>query len=322
MKLSRRNACMVVLCLCLMSIGLAIHVQARAADSIRIASFNIRMFPCNNECNCLKKYGFEKCYPPHTGKTDLDLVAQEIRSLDADILGVQEILDTATFRRLVRHELGSHWDFVYADTPKGGPQKVGFLSNTRKVERLECRQIEGVVIKINPWKHAKKCVKDLRLFRPAIACRFRVLGGNFTFWAVVVHLKSGPCSSVRQAQWKIMEGESDKLAATDRDIIILGDFNDWKTEDRDCDAFRKAKAFTLVSVDLKCSFLFRGRPSPLDHIMVSESLKNALRKDSFQVGGPAVTGCTVNRRWKCFWALISDHCPVMIDIHPSGLRND
>ncbi len=281
--------------------------------AIRIATLNIRMFPCNHHCVCMQPYGFTHCRSPKRIRTDREALAALIRETAPDILAVQEVLKPDAFQGFISKALGESHVFRFADTPKGGPQKVGFAFNTDTVTCVECRQIEETITAIDRNKHGH-CSKRVSFFRPAMACKFRVDGTDTDFIVVTVHLKSGKCSGVRKAQWKALGKAVRQLAKDDPDIIILGDFNDWKRSDRDCRQFLEESGYTLVSADLECSSLYRKRPSPIDHIIVSPSLANDVVSGSFKAGGPAGEGCEWNDDWKLYRERVSDHCPVMVDI--------
>jgi endonuclease/exonuclease/phosphatase family metal-dependent hydrolase len=277
----------------------------------RIGTFNIRMFPCNRNCTCMRRHGYEHCRHWNDCGTDMRRLTMEIGKLRVDILAVNEILEPETFRSVVKKRLGHKWRFVYAH--QGGPLKIGFLFNTLRVELLQSRVFENIYTGIaSRSDHSSHCFKFGQKIRPALACRFHIKGTSSDFFAVVVHLKSGDCLSVRRAQWGILARIVDRLAQLDRDIIILGDFNcydGWEAESR---AYRTSMRFQLISQDIPCSFVGR-KTSSIDHLLVSQKLVRALIPGSVRLGGPCALNCRRNRYRAAYLKSVSDHCPVVAD---------
>jgi endonuclease/exonuclease/phosphatase family metal-dependent hydrolase len=243
-------------------------------------------------------------------------LADTIRSIDPDILAVNEILDPKRLARFAREKLGSPWKLACA--AEGEPQKVGFLYNSSVATLLGHRVFTELFTKLNPRKHRRGCVPARRDLRPAFACRFEVKDTSFDFYAVVIHLKAGACSSVRRAQWRIMEGIVDELAAEDDDILILGDFNEYRRVRRDFDNFCRITGFTLVSGSIPCTKLFKRKGENLDNILVSPAALGAFVKGSARVGGACAKSCTRNRYWKAYLNRVSDHCPVVAEFRTSA----
>ncbi|MEW6530988.1 MAG: endonuclease/exonuclease/phosphatase family protein [Thermodesulfobacteriota bacterium] len=285
--------------------------QENPRSSLRIGTFNIRNFPCNTNCDCLKEFRFEHCKRPDSLPTDWRRLAHEIRALRPNVLAVNEILHPARLQRFAEESLGASWRLVHSTD--GGEHRVGFLYDSSAVELVGQWSFARLFTEIRPREHPEECVRGLRHLRPAFACHFRVPGSKFDFIAVALHLKSGPCASVRQAQWGIMERIVDRLVEKDSDIIILGDFNDKRPRERDFDRFCQTKGFSVATEGISCTVLGRDEGVVFDHILVSREALKLLVPGSVRVGGACRQGCEPNAFWKAYKNLVSDHCPVVAE---------
>ncbi|MFC1835297.1 endonuclease/exonuclease/phosphatase family protein [Thermodesulfobacteriota bacterium] len=281
-------------------------------DRIRIGTFNIRMFPCNNRCECIKNYGFSRCRRPETVPTVLRNLACEIKKIHPDLIAVNEILSPNKLRKFAQDKLGAQWKFVY--TSAGGPQKVGFLYDSSVLELQGRKVFKELYTELRPEELSEACAGGLDNLRPAFACRFRVKGCLFDFVAIVLHLKSGRCAEIRRAQWSIMEQIVDQASELDDDIIIIGDFNDWQRRNRDFDPFCKLKGFTLLTDAIPCTFLYKSRGSAIDHILLSDGSMEHYVEGSAGAGGPCADKCGPSRYWETFRDSVSDHCPVFAEL--------
>ncbi|MEJ2716998.1 MAG: hypothetical protein P8182_07640 [Deltaproteobacteria bacterium] len=238
-------------------------------------------------------------------------MADTIRGVDPDIMAVCEILNPKRLKRFAREKLGPTWNAAFAEP--GDPQKVGFLYNGSVVTLLDRRVFTELYTKLVPREHSRGCVPARRALRPAFACRFEVKGTSFDFYAVVIHLKAGACGSVRRAQWRIMEGIVEELAAEEQDILILGDFNEYRRKKRDFGEFCKITGFTLVTGSIPCTKLFKRKGVTLDNILASPAVIASFVSGSARVGGACAKSCTKNRYWKAYLNRVSDHCPVVAE---------
>lgn len=299
------------------------HDPSRSAETaptaIRVGTFNIRMFPCNTHCACTKKHGYDDCRGQGNERTDLEALGELIRAVDAHVLAVQEILEPERFRRFVRKHLGPGW--AYESAAQGGPLKIGFLFNTAVVELTHQRVIPAIYERLRRWNHSSRCYSQSRVLRPAFVGTFAIRGTDKNFTAIALHLKSGPCESIRTAQWKILETIVPDILKQDPDLIVLGDFNDYNRRRRQYEKFCRKLDFTCVTEQLPCTKLFRGRGSSLDHVIVSEAAMKAYMEGSAELHGPCRRFCTSAPRWRKYQEQVSDHCPVTAEFTITGFRN-
>jgi len=127
----------------------------------------------------MKKYNIDLRYPPEGVASDTVLLFQMLKSLDIELLAVQEIVDPPLFRDMARRHLGPQYEFVYA--PSQGWQKVGFLYNSNKLRLIG-----------SPFIHAEVTIGKIDRLRPALRAYFKTIPDGFDFHAIVVHLKSAP----------------------------------------------------------------------------------------------------------------------------------
>ncbi len=287
------------------------ELQTSLPNTLRIGTFNIRMFPCNNDCGCIKESGFTECKGRNTRRTNRRALASEIERLRPTVLAVNEILKPKRFARFAAEHMGPTWRFIFTDD--GGPQKTGFLYDSSVVDLVSRFSIRDMITKIDPSRFPEKCVKRLRKQRPAFVCRFRMKRAGFDFFAIVVHMKAGPCASLRKAQWNLMRDIVGRLAGKDEDIFIMGDLNDYSPHCEDTAEFRAATGFRLLTAKISCTHLHRGKGNTLDHILASPAALSVLSGGSVRVGGPCARYCTFGRSWKRYMSNVSDHCPVIAE---------
>ena len=289
-----------------------------SVERLRIGTFNIRNFPCNNNCACKEQNRLsEKCARPGKPSTDLRRLADTIGKLKVHILAVNEILNPERLARFAVERLGPGWKFTCAE--EGDPRRVGFLYDSSTVTLKDHKAYPDIFTSLKPEEHPEGCIRGRRAkLRPAYACRFEVKGTPFDFYAVVLHLKSGPCPSIRRAQWKLMERVVDQLSKEDEEIIVLGDFNSFGKTEKDFDEFCRNKHFTLVTGDIPCTHLYGSEGgTTLDNVLVSRKALDLFLKGSARAGGACGTGCVRNTFWKAYQNLVSDHCPVVVEFRTS-----
>jgi predicted extracellular nuclease len=279
------------------------------ARKITIGTFNIKMFPCGDDCACMRHEAPRfRCRGEGGRAPDWNRLGETILTVAPDILAVNEILNPERLQRFAREHLGKSWRFVYAR--EGGPQKVGFLYNSDTTTLKSRRTFTQVFSELDAVKHAD-CVKHVENLRPAFACRFGVRDSALDFILAVVHLKSGPCHELRLDQWRILENIADSLLKADREVMIVGDFNDRGGDKREFGDFCENKRFHHISGSVECTYLYSGKGRALDGFLASESMKSLFVEGSARVGGPCAAGCKRTPAAEAFRSLVSDHCPVV-----------
>jgi endonuclease/exonuclease/phosphatase family metal-dependent hydrolase len=290
------------------------------AQSWRIATWNIRWFPRGSAP------GVSASTP-----TDLEWLACAITWLDADLVAVQEMLRTQQAEEalgtLLRHLAaftGQPWSSSFQQCGGASAQHVGFLWNAGRVDLTGGRdewRLNGVAHSQN-----KACAGNLR---PGYYGHARSLAGGADFHVIVVHSDSGRADrdiGNRERARDRIGAIAAELAPTDRDVVILGDFNTMgadsgKSAEQEIDDLREALEgqplpFRHLTLQNQCTEYFNGQGGWLDHIVATQAM-NELRPAMAQVSGYcAVAQCRPmsDANMPAAYRNLSDHCPVVVDL--------
>jgi endonuclease/exonuclease/phosphatase family metal-dependent hydrolase len=268
---------------------------------LRIATFNIECFGGRDRDRGGAKY------------TDDDRLLELVRSLDADVMAVQEIESPARLDRLVGR-LGS---YRVALSRCGGASgmRVGFLYRPERVA------FDGIdeFPELDPDGRGR-CDRGER---PGLLGRFR--DGDRRFELLAVHLAARADEehqALRRAQWRRALAILARRRAAGAAVGLLGDtnstgFSDEGSRERQfIDQQLAAAGLELRTRALGCSEYFheRGqlRPSMLDHV--------ALSPDFPVAGAAALRGYCAEAACRPLGAVppprdyaeVSDHCPVVV----------
>ncbi|MGE3608155.1 MAG: endonuclease/exonuclease/phosphatase family protein [Bacteriovoracaceae bacterium] len=287
-----------------LSLALTLNAQA-----LTIGAYNIRNFDYDQRARI------------PTNKAELEKI---LLSLNADVLSVEEIGNTAEFERFVANKLPG-----YAVTLSrcGGAhgQKVGILYKTSTVELLSFNED----LRTSDPGGTESCDAGSR---PLGIGLFVVKATKQKFYGITAHLKSGNNAedqAKRMKQYQIIRDVISELKSKTAvaDYYVAGDFNttNYITRGSDYKALTKVVS-ELGMVDLTqntaCSAYWWGgtddgreSPSLLDHIIVTPGL---MKK---QTQAKAATHCQkVNcrevptRDLGVSYESVSDHCPVTATI--------
>ncbi len=296
------------------------------AQSLRLASWNIRWFPDGVPGNGNNS----------NQKTDLDWLSCTIAWMDVDVLAVQEIKTTSSANEAweqvtsqLNQDTDGDWQVILNDCGSPTNQHVGFFYNANKVkptQKQEVWEFNGRA------KNASESCKDN--LRPGYMAYFEpITAPGFDFYAVSVHSDSGrndkDLTTRRTALERIDEVTQD-LANIDGDIIILGDFNTMgidggiTAEDEIKELEEKDKTeipgFRLLSLQPSCSHYFQKRPGRLDHILVSSDSKELINTQAISQGYCAINNCQrINGNLPSSARRLSDHCPIIADFSNSDI---
>lgn len=235
-------------------------------------------------------------------RTDKDYlaIADIIVKTEADVLGVQEIENQAALNKVLRYMQG--YKGIVLDG--GTQQNVGVIYK------------DGVQVELVNAYWPLVLTERGRL-RPGAV--LRCSKGSFDWLMMVVHLKSSSrydstaelrdrARTLRGEQSQLLQTWADSVIAADveRDVMIVGDFNDYPGN-------RKLPTLSPLTDDSNLRFLTermkscRAQTIPgIDHIVVSESvasrfIKESDRTENFHAFLPQALA---NR--------VSDHCPVIV----------
>jgi len=150
-----------------------------------------------------------------------------------DLIALVELRDNLEDFGRVCHFLGPSWDLVYSDwMPDGGGnrERTGFLFDRRAVT------FNGLAAEVDAprGKAGTEYLATQSFWRAPYMCSFR--SGNFDFIAIATHARWGKSIAGREAELGMLadwidERQKDK-PVEDHDLIVMGDFNTPKLDDR------------------------------------------------------------------------------------------
>jgi endonuclease/exonuclease/phosphatase family metal-dependent hydrolase len=230
-------------------------------------------------------------------------IAQVIKDSDAAMLGIQEIADVEGLKKVMKH-LPDHGYIL----GKSGDQMVGMIFDKNRV-KYDANSIDLVeeVTLGNPR------------MRPPLSVDVKVDDYDFNF--TVLHLKAGfkdGAIATRHEQADVLNAwAKDKMArSADKDMIIVGDYNDFVGSD----TLSRAKdggILDFVTREAGKGFYSNVKYySIIDHAALSSAKGGASEE---YVPGSLRT--IDERKYPSYTYTISDHKPVLFDVR-TGLDND
>jgi endonuclease/exonuclease/phosphatase family metal-dependent hydrolase len=276
----------------------------RCAPKARIATFNIRMFP--------------------EPTTDFERVSATLAELDADLLGVQEIIDQGALMAVLQQasiRTGRTYRAVISRcrSAKHGIT-TGLVWDASKWRLIEEREYPDLLPDLGvPCGEAQPGL--LGIFADRQGRRIALLS---------VHLDAFPDKfEVRREQWRrliaIQKAVHERHRAT---VVALGDFNSTgfdgqPSEERQfvLDVVQEA-GFRLLTAEVPCTeyYLPEGRreyvPSVLDHLVVTDGRWSAPKA----IGFCERLACRITAAEDMDedFVRVSDHCPVVVEGSPGG----
>ncbi|MEQ8765969.1 MAG: endonuclease/exonuclease/phosphatase family protein [Planctomycetota bacterium] len=273
-------------CWLFLALWLPLHgseIEAPSAETVRIASFNLLNLFDNVDDPDRDDEGTDP-----KALEERQVLARTIASLEADVLGVQEVEN-----REVLESLNRHLDkpFPYVELIEGNDGRgidCGLLSRF-PIESATSHRLQTL-------EGGGRFSRDFPVFRLRLARDEYLHVG-------VVHLKS------KRGEAKVSDGKRkgeaaaavaiiERLRALDpkTPCVVLGDFNDTRGSDPLSPFFRALEDPTAkIEEKQRYSYVYRGTPEQIDFILTTKDIKatgaGALHEDN--------SG--------------SDHAPVWID---------
>lgn len=150
-----------------------------------------------------------------------------------DLIALVELRDNLEDFGRVCQFLGPSWDLVYSDwmpDDGGNRERTGFLFDRRAVT------FNGLAAEVDAprGKAGTEYLATQSFWRAPYMCSFR--SGNFDFIAIATHARWGKSIAGREAELGMLadwidERQKDK-SVEDHDLIVMGDFNTPKLDDR------------------------------------------------------------------------------------------
>ncbi len=150
-----------------------------------------------------------------------------------DLIALVELRDDLSDFGRVCDFLGPSWDLVYSDWMSdsgGNRERTGFLYDRRAVT------FNGLAAEIDAprGKKGTEYLATQSFWRAPYMCSFRA--GNFDFVAVATHARWGDSIAGREAELGMLADWIDQRlkdkSVEDSDLIVMGDFNTPKLDDR------------------------------------------------------------------------------------------
>ena len=304
--------------------------------ALRFGTWNIRWFPtgCTAQEDC----------PENT--TNIAWLACTIAWMDADVLSLNEILNTAAaqarmaeLKNQLRARTGATWSSDLSRCGAPAAQHVGFLWKTTRVRLDRFADIPEMNGAFVQGMSPDACTSNLR---PGRYARVRSTAPNgATLNAVAVHFDSGVADRDYQhrrtavARIPSLALRGRPIAELDRDIVVLGDFNTMgRSEPMPVSGSQEiatledelAPAFRRMVPSQACSEYFKPDPGVerqramlLDQVAVSSGMQEAATASRI-TGYCAVLRCAdATGAMPAAYQTLSDHCPTVFEVTDRSL---
>lgn len=255
------------------------------ADRLEIATWNIENFP-------------------KAGNQTINDVAQIIKDLDIDLIGVQEIASVRSFNELLNQLDG--WQGVLSNDTygNGNYQKTAILYKTDFISISAVKNIfenDGYAFPRPPLE-AYVQIKDLE-------------GVKFDFNMIVLHLKASGGSENEARRKEAIKDltqyiKSEIAQGVDPDFVVLGDWNDALTDTGSTNVFlpmlNDPQTFMFLTEKLtnQFSYISNTFKSLIDHIMITADAQTEYGQGECKV-------LYLDRQYLSYPNNVSDHRPVM-----------
>ncbi|MFY0672687.1 MAG: T9SS type A sorting domain-containing protein [Bacteroidia bacterium] len=275
------------------------HLKFGTDSTFEVATWNIERFPKN-------------------GETTLVFVKDVIEAMQIDLLAIQEVSDTAAFRRLEQNikSYKGHFESAYF----GG---LAYLYDSREIEINSIYEIFSTSQFWNAFPRSPM-VMDLNFNNERIIVinnHFKCCGDG-----TLDIEDEGDEETRRLFAMNYLKEYVDANFANEK-VIILGDLNDELTDVNEHNVFKKILGDSLnysfadfdISNGSSSDWSFPSWPSDLDHIIISNELFS-----DFERNGSAVKTILVDENlngWQHYDQHISDHRPVAIKLAFDNTNN-
>ncbi|TAL70881.1 MAG: hypothetical protein EPN82_00840 [Bacteroidetes bacterium] len=244
-------------------------------------------------------------------RTDEDYkrIAEIISNLNPDIMGLQEIENDDAINKLLNYLP----DYEFYIGTNGGNQNLCIIYK-KGIEVSEESEYTPLIVEPNKT-------------RPGLIAKVRK--GNFDFIMLVVHLKSTSrydstaeleqySRELRNQQAELINYWADSIISlkTEKDIIILGDFNDYpnRITNPTLTSIAENPQLNFITQDLKsCKFpILNG----IDHIIVTDDASNRYMAGSLRLYDfySSMSEAEIEK--------VSDHCPILVQFEVKSKDND
>lgn len=277
---------------------LACHTpQGAPENTVTIGTFNIEWL--GDGASDLKPRSDQECL----------LIADVIARTGVDVLGVQEVENDVALRRVTR----------YLDGYTGYLADAGIKQNVGLIVR------KGV--QVEPLGTYDALTLGRKGLRPGYVVR--CTKGSFDWVMMVVHLKStsrhdstnqlrDESRQIRLEQVTLLKRWSDSVIAAgkERDVIIVGDFNDFTSRRQNATLTPLLESSSMQFLTGALKSCKNDNWTTIDHVVVSTSAQERVMKGSERMEN---TRAFLQPQMA---DAVSDHCPVIVRFSTAGPDND
>ncbi len=277
--------------------GCARQEGMEGRERITIGTFNIAWLGDGNNDNVERT------------TEDYRRIAETIRQTGADVLGLQEIENSAAVDSVLKHLPG----YVRFVGTKGRAQNVAVLYRSGiTVESAE----EYMPVAITEGRN-----------RPGLVLQCRA--GNFDWKMMVVHFKStsryDSTAQMKEESRVVRRQQAEKVRdwvqevvsrSAEKDVILVGDFNDTPTREKEptLTPLRDSGLVTFLTADLtSCK---NRNWKVIDHIVVNAGAR------ARYIDGTLFMWNVYDQYPKEQAGKISDHCPIVAQFDITAPDND
>ncbi len=288
---------------------------SKPEKTIRLATWNIRFFPQGN------LYGNDP-----DKFTDQPWLACALAWLDADIIAVQEILNTPEANSALDNILdglfgynGGDWKVDLQECGSASSQHVGFIYNADKVTLSDTKDMWEFNGKAS--NNSKPCEGRLRPGRYGYV-KSKAQNG-FDFHLISVHTDSGKKTSDYTNRMTVVNRigtVSQTLSSIDHDVVVIGDFNTMgvnnSSSSEELEEFKNKVSdlgFTDIQIKPECTEYYSGHGGWLDHVIVTKNTEELTTPNAIVQGYCNIADCERLSDMPAAYKKLSDHCPVIID---------
>lgn len=239
---------------------------------------------------------------------DYENIAKIISETKADIIALQEIENSQALEIIKKYIT----DYKYFCSEKGEKQNLAFFYSPS--------------VKISEITEYMPLEVELDRTRPGLMAYCKK--GNLDLWLMNVHLKStsqyDSTPELKQRSYELRAGQAEVLnlwidsilTYKEKDIVILGDFNDnpKRISHPTLRALASNPNLNFATADFKsCKNHYWDA---IDHIVISKNLEKRI------LSGSLMMFDTYNFYGKDMADRVSDHCPVMITLEATAPDDD
>jgi endonuclease/exonuclease/phosphatase family metal-dependent hydrolase len=307
---------------CQAAVQKGLRMVEPSSSTLRVATWNVRWFPLGSAPDRPQK---------SAEPTDIDWLICAIQWMQVDIVAIQESLATPeatqAWKRIISQlhtQTGDTWQWYQQPCGRPDNHHIGFLWNDTRVALSDFDSLWQFNAKAQ--SATNPCASDLRPGHYAYAQSRENEGVDFHL--IALHLKSSPtvfAVEKRQKALNRIDQTVKTLLDSDRDVVILGDFNtmgagDWHSQKSEIKYIRRMvrneePGFEDLPPMPQCSHYFRGRGMWLDHILVAKEMKEVTVTSVTVTGYCAIADCQrMKGDYPPAYRQLSDHCPVVLEI--------